>query len=136
MKYYKINGGYYLNGDVYISGSKNASLPIICASLIFRRKIRLYNVPNIEDVNVLLKIIKGFGCYVECENECLEIDSSNITTNIVNNELCTKFRASYYLLGSLVNRFDEVSVRKQGGCDFVNRPIDIHKYVFSLFFFI
>ena len=131
MKYYKINGGYYLSGDVYVSGSKNSALPVICASLIFKKKVCLYNIPNIKDVTVLLDILRNNGVYISFDNDCLIIDSSSIKSNIIKDCLCSKLRASYYLLGSLVNLFDCVEIAKQGGCNFGDRPIDIHKSVFE-----
>ena len=131
MKYYKINGGYSLSGDVYIGGSKNSSLPIICASLIIKQKVRLYNVPKISDVYTLLEIIKLNGVLVYENDNYIEIDATNISSGIVDTFLCSKLRASYYLLGALINRFDNVSVRKQGGCNIGDRPIDIHRFVFE-----
>ena len=131
MKYYKINGGYYLSGDVYISGSKNSTLPIICASLIFRKKVCLYNVPNIKDVNVLLDILKNNGVDITFNDDYLIIDSSELDNNVIKDCLCSKLRASYYLLGSLVNLFDSVEITKQGGCNIGDRPIDLHKSVFE-----
>ena len=131
MKRYKIEGGYYLSGDVHIGGSKNACLPIICASLICRKKVRLYNVPNISDVKLLLDILKEYGVYIKETNSYIEIDSSNMIVDNVLTSKTTEFRASYYLLGSLINVFDRVEVYKQGGCKIGDRPIDLHQYAFE-----
>lgn len=131
MKRYKINGGYYLSGDIFISGSKNASLPIICASIILRRKVELYNVPDISDVNTLLEILKDYNVEVTKEKDYLIIDSSNIKYIEKNNEKVKNFRASYYLLGSCINVFDSITLFKQGGCKLGERPVDLHSYAFS-----
>lgn len=131
MKRYKINGGYYLSGDVFISGSKNASLPIICASVMLRREVELNNVPDISDVDVLIGMLRDYNVNVIRENDKLIIDSSNIQNVDECNINAKSFRASYYLLGSLINVFDEVSLYKQGGCKLGDRPIDLHSFAFS-----
>jgi len=131
MQRYKIEGGYYLNGDVYIDGSKNASLPIICASIILRNKVKLLNVPDIDDVRILLNILRKYNIDVDFKDNILIIDSSKMKReNIINDDM-KRFRASYYLLGSLINVLDEVKICKQGGCKLGDRPIDLHKYAFE-----
>ena len=88
VRFYKINGGYYLSGDVYIDGSKNSSLPIICASLILRKPVRLYNVPNIKDVDVLLSILESNNvCVYKC-NEYIEINSSCMDNGVFIDDDC------------------------------------------------
>lgn len=120
-----------MSGDVYIDGSKNSSLPIICASLMIGGKVKLYNIPSISDVEYLLEIIKLSGAIVNDTKNYIEIDSSTVDNYIFDTSLCSNLRASYYLLGSMVNLFDEVIVKKQGGCNIGDRPIDIHEKVFS-----
>lgn len=78
MKNYIVNGGKKLNGEIDISGSKNASLPILAASILNAKKTKLYNVPNISDVKTTIEILECLGCKIKKENDKLQINSSNM----------------------------------------------------------
>ena len=114
-----------INGEVKISGSKNAALPIIVSTLLFKEKVTLYNVPYISDVINMIEILKDIGCIINYENETLNIDSTKIKKKI-NSKYISKLRASYYLMGALSTRMKCFDIDYPGGCKFTLRPIDIH----------
>ncbi len=127
MARYEINGGNPLNGTVTISGAKNAAVAIIPAALLVNGKCRLENVPDISDVNILLRILGGMGAKIEyLGGHVLEIDCSEIHDTHPDPEKVKKIRASYYLMGALLGRFGSANVALPGGCSFAARPIDQH----------
>ena len=127
MARYEINGGNLLKGSVSISGAKNAAVAILPAALLVKGVCRIENVPDISDVRILVEIIRGMGATVERpEPGVVVIDSSDVTCTHPNDELVTKLRASYYLMGVLLSRFGTAHVALPGGCSFAARPIDQH----------
>ena len=127
MARYEIHGGTPLNGNVTISGAKNAAVAILPAALLVSGKCRIENVPDISDVWILLRILGGMGAKIEhIEGNTIEIDCSEITDVNPNEELVKKIRASYYLMGALLGRFRKAHVALPGGCNFAARPIDQH----------
>ncbi len=124
---YIINGGRPLEGDVYISGAKNAAVAIIPATLLVKGKCRIENIPGIGDVKILVDIISSLGADIhEVDESTLEIDTSNVNNWKASYEVVKSLRASYYLLGSLLGRFGRAEIAFPGGCDFGFRPIDQH----------
>ncbi len=127
MARYEINGGNPLNGTVTISGAKNAAVAIIPAALLVNGKCRIENVPDISDVNILLRILGGMGAKIDyMGGHVLEIDCSQIHDPRPDPEKVKKIRASYYLMGALLGRFGSAHVALPGGCNFAARPIDQH----------
>ena len=127
MARYKIIGGNPLNGEVTISGAKNAAVAILPAAILVAGKCRVENVPDISDVRILLNILQDMGAVVtQPENGVVEIDATRVTSTHPNPELVRKMRASYYLMGALLSRFGEANVALPGGCNFASRPIDQH----------
>lgn len=127
MARYEINGGRPLNGEVAISGAKNAAVAIIPAALLVGEKCRIENVPIISDVHLLLDIMREMGASVEIpEPHVVEIDCSGVQCSQPDGELVSKLRASYYLMGALLGRFGKAHVDLPGGCNFASRPIDQH----------
>ena len=122
-----INGNTHLKGEVIISGAKNAAVAIIPATLLINGKCTLENVPNISDVKISCEILQTLGVKVnwKSKNE-LEIDTSNISCSHAPIDMTSKFRASYYLLGSLLGRCKSAEVGLPGGCNLGARPIDQH----------
>ncbi len=114
-----------IKGNVKISGSKNAALPIIAASLVSARNIKLKNVPNIDDINNLLIILSKIGCRNVYKNKTLKIDNE-IKKNLLLFDEVKKFRASYYLMSVFIALFGEVEIYYPGGCAIGSRPIDFH----------
>ena len=127
MARYQIHGGNTLSGTVTISGAKNAAVAILPAALLVPGKCRIENVPDISDVRILLDILEGMGAVIEKpEPNVVEIDCANITCTRPDDTLVKKMRASYYLMGALLGRFNKAHVALPGGCNFASRPIDQH----------
>lgn len=123
-----INGGKALCGSVEINGAKNAAVAILPAAVLAsRNKCIIDNIPDIEDVHCLERILKSLGCNVnKIDNNTLEIDSSDISTVNACTEDVRRMRASYYFIGALLTRFKKARVELPGGCPIGVRPIDQH----------
>lgn len=122
-----INGQNPLRGEVYISGAKNAAVAIIPAALLVNGVCRIENVPDISDVKILKDILAQLGADIRFEDKnTLVIDSSQVNTYKADYEMVKCLRASYYLLGALLGRFNKAEVSFPGGCDFGFRPMDQH----------
>ena len=126
MARYEIIGGTPLEGEISISGAKNAAVAILPAALLIDGVCRVENVPDISDVRILLNILEDMGAKISWEDATVTLDCRNITTTCPNADLVKKMRASYYLMGSLLSRFHEAKVALPGGCNFASRPIDQH----------
>ena len=127
MARYVINGGVSLNGEVTVSGAKNAAVAILPAALLVNGKCHIENVPDISDVRILLEMIEGMGAKVSrLGNGALEIDSTDLTFSEPDPELASRMRASYYLMGAQLGRYRRAHVALPGGCNFASRPIDQH----------
>jgi len=122
-----INGPSRLNGEVNISGAKNSAVAILPATLLIDGVCTINNVPNIVDVKLSCEILEGLGSKIKwIDKNSLEIDNRNITNTIAPIDLTRKFRASYYLIGSMLGRKKEIEVGLPGGCNLGARPIDQH----------
>ena len=127
MARYEIIGGTPLQGEVTISGAKNAAVAILPAALLVSGTCRIENVPDISDVRILVDILRDLGAKIEYEDRnTLVIDSTNITGTHPDPVLVRKMRASNYLMGVLLGRFGHADVALPGGCNFASRPIDQH----------
>ncbi len=122
-----INGGVPLRGSVEVSGSKNAAIPIILATLMIDDVCVIENVPSISDITLSLEILSAMGCKVRMlSRNTVEIDSRRAVGGSSPYELVRKMRGSYYLVGAELARWSKASVGLPGGCDFGVRPIDQH----------
>ncbi len=126
MSCYIINGGKRLEGETYVSGSKNASLPILAGCILSGKTTKLYNVPNIEDVKTTLKILEYLGCKVKKDKNKIIINSENLNKNTIPDDLMRKLRSSVIISGALIGRCKEVTFSYPGGCEIGSRPIDLH----------
>lgn len=126
MYKYIINGGNKLCGETYVSGSKNASLPILAASIISGKITKLYNVPEIEDVKITLEILKSIGCKIKKDKGKITINSRDASKTLIPDDLMRKLRSSVIIAGAILNRFGNVEFSYPGGCDIGARPIDLH----------
>jgi len=131
MSSYIIEGGKRLEGEVSVSGSKNASLPIIAASILNLGTTKLYNIPNIHDTQITLKILKYLGCKIKRNHDKIEIDSKNITKKDIPEHLMHQMRSTVVLAGAIIGRFGEAKFSYPGGCDIGARPIDLHLAAFK-----
>lgn len=122
-----INGQRPLRGEVYISGAKNAAVAIIPAALLVDGTCIIENVPDINDVKLLTEILAKLGVDIHFQDKnTLVIDSRKVNTYAASYDIVKSMRASYYLLGALLGRFNKAEVVFPGGCDFGFRPIDQH----------
>ena len=132
MDKFIINGGKRLTGTVNISGAKNAAVAIIPATILAEGPCTLYNVPNINDVSIDLRILTEMGAEVKILNKStIRIDAAHIRDMVVPYELARSMRASYYFLSTMLNRFRRARVSMPGGCDLGDRPIDQHLKCFK-----
>lgn len=130
MEQYVIKGGKPLKGEVIIGGAKNAALGILAAAVMTDGVCDIDNMPNVRDTNVLLQAIEAIGAKVtrKSANE-VAISGKGINTNgdmTIDDEYIRKIRASYYLLGALLGKYQKAQVALPGGCDIGSRPIDQH----------
>ncbi len=127
MKKLKIQGGHSLRGEIHISGSKNAALSIIAASIMTEERIVLENIPHLEDVTTMIRLIVGMGVSVTlADDNKLMLDSSKIRNYLAPYDLVKTMRASILVLGPLIARFGEASVSLPGGCAIGARPVNLH----------
>ena len=132
MEKFVVHGPCTLKGEVTISGAKNAAVAILPATLLVKGKCHLENVPDISDIRAYYEILQSLGSKITFinKNEVI-IDNTNVNSAIASYELTSKFRASYYLLGALLGRFDKVQISLPGGCNLGARPIDQHIKAFE-----
>ena len=122
-----IRGGRPLHGDVTVSGAKNAALPELCAALLTAEPVVLTNVPRLQDVATMLKLVRNMGVAAEQGDQgTVRIDASALTTPEAPYELVKTMRASVLALGPLLARFGEATVSLPGGCAIGSRPVDQH----------
>ncbi len=126
MEKFVIEGGYKLEGEVHISGSKNASLPIIAASIMGEGKSIIHNVPDLKDVQTMIKILNFLGAKTKFDNNTLEIDPSGIYHFTAPYEFVSTMRGSICLLGPLLAKYKKARFSMPGGCVIGPRPIDLH----------
>lgn len=123
---YIIEGGRALNGEIKVSGSKNASLPILAASLLNNGVIEFTNCPRIHDVKIMLNILQNLGCKVMYNNSKIVIDSRGLNSYEIPNELMHEMRSSVILVGALLGRVGKCQFTYPGGCEIGARPINMH----------
>ncbi|MES2934877.1 MAG: UDP-N-acetylglucosamine 1-carboxyvinyltransferase [Pseudomonadota bacterium] len=121
-----ISGGTRLSGDITISGAKNAALPILCASLLTADTLQLSNVPHLQDVATMLKLLGQMGVKIEQDDHKVALNGASIDKLEAPYEMVKTMRASILVLGPLVARFGEAKVSLPGGCAIGSRPVDQH----------
>ncbi|MDO8456533.1 MAG: UDP-N-acetylglucosamine 1-carboxyvinyltransferase [Burkholderiaceae bacterium] len=123
----RITGGVELHGEVVISGAKNAALPELCAALLTAEPVTLLNVPRLEDVATMLKLIRNMGVTAErAADGAVHIDAGGLSLMEAPYELVKTMRASVLALGPLLARFGKATVSLPGGCAIGSRPVDQH----------
>ena len=121
-----IEGGYSLNGEITISGAKNAALPILCASLLAETPLILTSLPALKDVATTLKLLDTMGIKVAQKNDTVTLDASEVASFEATYEMVKTMRASILVLGPLLARFGTARVSLPGGCAIGSRPVDLH----------
>ena len=122
----RIQGGMALQGKVRVQGSKNASLPILAATLLVREESLIRNCPRIADVYSMVSLLKSLGCGVHWQETGIAVDSSQVCRCQMPREAVRGMRSSLCLLGALIGRCSEVVMEHPGGCVIGERPIDMH----------
>ena len=127
MEQYIIKGGNPLSGEVEIGGAKNAALAILAAAIMTDETVTIENLPDVRDVNVMLKAMEGIGVIVDrLDRHTVKINGSLVQNQSIDFEFMKKIRASYYLLGALLGKYKRADVVLPGGCNIGSRPIDQH----------
>jgi len=127
MDQYIIKGGNPLVGEVEIGGAKNAALAILAAAIMTDETVLIDNLPDVNDINVLLEAIQGIGAMVQrVDRHTVKINGSAITDFNIEYDYIKKIRASYYLLGAMLGKYKRAEVALPGGCNIGSRPIDQH----------
>ncbi|MBS0346903.1 MAG: UDP-N-acetylglucosamine 1-carboxyvinyltransferase [Proteobacteria bacterium] len=121
-----IEGGVRLSGEIAISGAKNAALPILCAALLTSEPVTFTNVPRLNDIGTLLRLLEQMGVKVSRDGDTVTLDASGVNNPVASYEMVKTMRASILVLGPLVARFGEAQVSLPGGCAIGARPVDQH----------
>ena len=126
MGRFYIRGGRALGGEISVGGSKNAALPIIFSTIMLRGVSVIENLPDISDVDVALDLVRDFGADIVRSGRGVKINTESLEYRPPRDELVSKIRASSYLVGATLSRFGIAKIQRFGGCNFDNRPIDMH----------
>lgn len=125
---FKIHGGETLKGEVSIGGAKNAVLKLLAATILVKGATKIYNVPHLTDVDIMLNVLTDLGakCIYHKEEKSVVVDATEITSITAKYELVSKMRASFIILGALMSRCKEAIVALPGGCAIGERRVDFH----------
>ncbi len=124
---YAVRGGNALRGEVEIGGAKNAALAILAAAVMTDETVTVENMPDVRDTNVLLDAMAGIGVMIDrVDRHTVKINGSMVRNVCIEYELIRRIRASYYLIGALLGKYNEAEVPLPGGCNIGSRPIDQH----------
>ena len=126
MKKLEVFGAAKLRGQIKISGSKNASLPILAATLLSDKKISLTNLPNVKDIETMILLLKSLGSSIEDNKKTLTIKNNRQSKTFAAYNLVKTMRAGILVLGPLLAKFGKAKVSLPGGCAIGSRPVDIH----------
>ena len=126
MEKLQVFGANKLKGQIKISGSKNASLPILAATLLSNKKIYLNNLPKVKDIETMINLLKSLGSIIKLNKKKLIIDNSEQKKNFASYNLVKTMRAGILVLGPLLAKFGKAKVSLPGGCAIGSRPVDIH----------
>lgn len=127
MQQYIIEGGEPLKGEVTISGAKNAALGIIAGAVLADEDVLVDNIPDVNDINVMLEVMSDIGAKItRLDQHRVVINGSGINTLEIDNEFMGRIRASYYLIGALLGKYNTACVPLPGGCVIGARPINLH----------
>ncbi|MDE7213258.1 MAG: UDP-N-acetylglucosamine 1-carboxyvinyltransferase [Anaeroplasmataceae bacterium] len=127
----KVSGGSIIKGNVACCGAKNATIPLLCASLLAKGKVMFRNVPRISDVLDICTILKYLDCKVIFKGHTILIDNTNLKYKPLFLEECKKIRGSYYFIGVFLALFSKCEITLPGGCKIGSRPIDVHLQAFE-----
>jgi UDP-N-acetylglucosamine 1-carboxyvinyltransferase len=126
MQKLAIQGGYRLNGEVKISGAKNAALPIMCASLLTADALFLSNLPDMHDVKTMVRLLQQMGVRIDADTQAATFNAAAVDKLEAPYDMVKTMRAAILVLGPLLTRFGEARVSLPGGCAIGSRPVDLH----------
>ncbi|MBQ8429207.1 MAG: UDP-N-acetylglucosamine 1-carboxyvinyltransferase [Clostridia bacterium] len=126
MEKYIIEGGNKLYGKLSAQSAKNTVLPLLAASVLTDEQVKIHNVPTINDVENMIRILGEVGCKIRRQKDSLLIDSSDAASHEIPTRLTKELRSSVFMLGSVLTRFHRAKISYPGGCDIGLRPIDLH----------
>ncbi len=126
MQKLEVFGANKLKGQIKISGSKNASLPILAATLLSRKKVYLRNLPRVKDIETMISLLQSLGSKINFSKNNLIIDNKKQSKNFASYNLVKTMRAGILVLGPLIAKFGKAKVSLPGGCAIGTRPVDIH----------
>lgn len=126
MEKFRVQGPTRLEGEVFISGAKNAALPILFSALLSQEPVKLKNVPDLRDIDTTIKLLSQLGVNIERQGDSVNIDASGVDEYCAPYDLVKTMRASIWALGPLVARFGQGQVSLPGGCAIGARPVDLH----------
>lgn len=126
MDYLQINRVNSLNGNIKISGAKNASLPLIAMTILAKNKVSIKNLPHVADINTLLKLLSNLGATFNRGDDITTVDTRTLTQTKANYDIVKTMRASILVLGPILARFGHCEVSLPGGCAIGQRPVDLH----------
>ena len=126
MQKLEVYGANRLKGQINISGSKNASLPILAATLLSKNKITLKNLPKVKDIDTMINLLQSLGSIIKSKGQSLVIDNSKQKKVFASYNLVKTMRAGILVLGPLLAKFGNAKVSLPGGCAIGTRPVDIH----------
>ena len=126
MNYLQIKRVDSLNGNIKISGAKNASLPLIAMSILAKNDVNIKNLPNVADIKTLLKLLSNLGAKYSFDTEKATIDTATLTQTEATYDIVKTMRASILVLGPILTRFGHCEVSLPGGCAIGQRPVDLH----------
>ncbi len=126
MDYLQLHGKQSINGKIKISGAKNAALPLIAITILAKNKVNISNLPNVADINTLLKLLSNMGATCDKGSNSVEIDTSTLTQTKATYDIVKTMRASILVLGPILARFGHCEVSLPGGCAIGQRPVDLH----------
>ncbi len=121
-----ISGQHELTGEIKISGAKNSAVALIPAAILSDDEASIFNVPKISDIGALTEILEKLNCTCELDKDSIKINTKNMKNALIEEELSSKLRASYYFMGALLGKFKKVEMFFPGGCRIGSRPIDLH----------
>ena len=121
-----ISGNAKLRGSITVKGSKNSALPLLVSSLLTNKDLILRNLPDLEDINNMQKLLKEYGVSIKNKKNEITLNGKNIFNRVADYDIVRKMRASILILGPLLSKFGEAKISLPGGCAIGTRPIDIH----------
>ena len=124
----KIYGNADLFGSIDVPGAKNSALPVMVASLLSQEELILKNIPNLQDILSMKKLLESFGIKIREEKNIIALNAKQIINKTADYDLVRKMRASILVLGPLISRFKKIKISLPGGCAIGTRPIDIHLF--------